>query len=172
MKRWGFMRVLAGCVAAGFVGTGVSGCDDSDDDPALDAAKADAVAQVHAAAVALGDGLAHRSSEGDRIRYIRSFIDPVRFYEDGSGYFYVYDMNCVNIAHATQKDLVGRNLYDYTDSREKFVIRELAAAAQDGGGFVEYYWIKPGETGEKLKIGYVEPIPGSNYFIGSGVYIE
>jgi len=52
------------------------------------------------------------------------------------------------------------------------VIRELAAKAQSGGGYVEYYWIKPGETGEKKKLGYVEPIPHTTYFIGTGVYLE
>jgi hypothetical protein len=42
----------------------------------------------------------------------------IRFYPDNSGYFYVYDFSCKNIAHATQKDLQGKNLYDYKDARE------------------------------------------------------
>jgi signal transduction histidine kinase len=44
--------------------------------------------------------------------------------------------------------------------------------AQSGGGFLEFYWKKAGETEEKLKIGYVEMIPGTNYWIGSGFYLE
>ena len=36
------------------------------------------------------------------------------------------------------------------------MIRELLAAANAGGGFVEYYWIKPGEQGGRAKLGYVE----------------
>jgi signal transduction histidine kinase len=53
------------------------------------------------------------------------------------------------------------------------VIRLLSDAARNGGGFVEYYWVNPAATagGEQKKIGYVEPIPGTNYFIGTGVYI-
>jgi signal transduction histidine kinase len=78
----------------------------------------------------------------------------------------------VNIAHARQKNLQGQNLINYTDSRGKFVVRELSALAQAGGGYLEYYWIKPGETGEKKKLGYVEPIPNTDYFIGTGVYLE
>jgi len=81
------------------------------------------------------------------------------------------DYNCVNIAHATQKDLQGKNLFDYKDTKGKYVIRELADAAKKGGGMVEYYWIKPGSKGELKKLGYVEPIPGTNYFIGTGVYL-
>jgi signal transduction histidine kinase len=97
---------------------------------------------------------------------------PISFYNDSSGNFYVYDYDCVNIAHARQKDLQGQNLYDYTDTRGKYVIRDLSAMAQAGGGYVEFYWIKPGDTGEKKKLGYVEPIPNTDYFIGSGVYLE
>ena len=102
---------------------------------------------------------------------IRTYIDSIFFYEDKSGYFYVYNFQCTNIAHATQKNLLRQNLFNYQDCRGKFVIRELSAAAAQGGGFVEYYWIKPGETGEKLKIGYVNPIPFTNFFIGTGVYV-
>ncbi|MFA7711690.1 MAG: cache domain-containing protein, partial [Candidatus Neomarinimicrobiota bacterium] len=50
--------------------------------------------------------------------------------------------------------------------------RELSAAAATGGGFVEFYWVKPGATGEKRKLGYVEPIKNTDYFIGTGVYME
>jgi signal transduction histidine kinase len=48
----------------------------------------------------------------------------------------------------------------------------LSAAAKNGGGFVEYYWVNPSATtkDEQKKIGYVEPIPETNYFIGTGVY--
>ena len=106
----------------------------------------------------------------DRIELIRAFITPIRFYPDKSGYFYVYDTDCVNIAHAVQKDLQGKNLYDYQDIKGKFVIRELAAKAKEGGGFVEYHWVRPNSEGEHKKIGYVELIPGTDYFIGDGVY--
>jgi len=129
------------------------------------------VVSVRIAATGLGSILNKLKIAKDRIPLIRDFIDPVRFYTDKSGYFYVYNYQCVNIAHATQKDLQGKNLYDYKDSRGKFVIRELSAAAQKGGGFVEYYWVKPGEKGEKKKLGYVEPIPGTDYFIGTGIYL-
>jgi len=129
-----------------------------------------AVTSTHVAASGLGGILKDVTEVKQRIALIRSFIDPIRFYDDHSGYFYVYDYHCVNIAHATQKDLQGKNLTDYKDSKGKFVIRELAAAAKKGGGFVEYYWVKPGEKGEKKKIGYVAPIPQTDYFIGTGVY--
>lgn len=131
-----------------------------------------AIAYVHSYAISLSEAIKEMAGDSVIIHYIRRAIDPIRFYPDSSGYFYVYGYDCVNIAHARQKDLQGKSLYDYQDSHGNYVIRDLAAMAQQGGGFVEFYWIKPGETGEKEKLGYVEPIPGTNYFIGSGVYLE
>jgi len=129
-----------------------------------------AVATVHVAAVGLGAMLENITDETLRAEAIRNFIDPVRFFADGSGYFYVYDYNCINIAHAIDKTLVGQDLTNYTDSNGKFVIRELSAAAKNGGGFVTFYWPHPVTKEVMRKIGYVEPIPGTGYFIGTGYY--
>lgn len=126
---------------------------------------------VHATAQGLADILKDVKEEDKRIALIRSFIRSVRFYADQSGYFYVYKYDGINIAHAIQKDLQGKNLSDHKDGKGKYVIRELSDAAKKGGGFVEFYWVKPGDKGEHKKMGYVEPIPGTDYFIGTGVYL-
>ncbi|MDY6915135.1 MAG: cache domain-containing protein [Candidatus Cloacimonadota bacterium] len=75
---------------------------------------------------------------------MRDFVKLIRFYPDKTCYFYVYDIDCNNIAHATQPDLVGKNLYDHQDTKGKYVIRELSKNVQAGGGFVEFYWPKIG----------------------------
>jgi len=138
----------------------------------LECSKQVAVAAVRVAAAGLGGLMSQSQDEGKRIGTIRAFIRPVRFYDNNLGYFYVYDYDCVNIAHATQKDLVGKDLKDHRDAKGKYVIRELARAARKGGGFVEYYWVKPGSDGQHRKLGYVEPIPDTPYFIGTGVYLK
>ena len=144
----------------------------SNDDNTLEWNKKIAKYAVHNHAMVLSELIKPLSNQQEIILLIRKSIDSVRFYEDKSGYFYVYDFDCVNIAHATQKDKEGQNLYDYQDTKGKFVVRELADAASKGGGYVEFYWQKPGETLQSKKLGYVEPIRGTNYFIGSGVYLE
>jgi len=141
------------------------------DDKSLECYKEIAKTIVHATATGLGEIVKNAKSEQEKIALIRSFVNPIRFYPDKSGYFYGYDFQCVNIAHATQKDLLGKNLYDHKDIKGKYVIRELSAAAKKGGGFVEFYWLKPGLKGEQKKLGYVEPVPGTKYFIGTGVYL-
>ena len=166
MKR----KLLSLVVIAALFMAGCSKNDDTNEN--LEWNKQIAVAYVHSYAVAIGSAVAEMPEDSTRIAYIRRAIDPIRFYPDSSGYFYVYDFDCLNIAHATQKNLQGQDLYNYTDSRGKFVIRELSAMSQNGGGYVEFYWIKPGDNGEKKKLGYVEPIPNTRYFIGTGVYLE
>jgi len=149
----------------------VDTCFAADKEKSIECYKEIAKTVVHATAFGLGEILKDVKTEENRIALIRAFISPIRFYPDKSGYFYGYDFKCVNIAHATQKDLQGKNLYDHKDVKGKYVIRELSAAAKKGGGFVEFYWVKPGTKGEKKKLGYVEPIPGTDYFIGTGVYL-
>ena len=128
---------------------------------------------VHTAAIMIQEMAKGNPNEKDVILLIRRAIDSVRFYQDGSGYFYVYDDKCVNIAHAMQKDLEGKDLTNYKDTKGKFVIQELAQAASKGGGFVEFYWRKPGDTTREIrKMGYVEPIHGTRFFIGSGIYMD
>lgn len=110
----------------------------------------------------------------NRVEFARQMIDHVRFFDDQSGYFFIYDFDCNNVAHAIQKNLQGQNLYDYQDSKGNYVIRELLAVSktQTAGGTYEYWWNNPVSGQEEPKLAFVIKIPGINYFIGSGVYLE
>jgi signal transduction histidine kinase len=134
------------------------------------------VSAVKTAAMGLGITLKDVSDENEKNAIIKKFVTAVRFLGDGSGYFYVYNYKCVNIAHP-DKTFDGKNLYDLQDTKGKYVIRELSETAKNGGGFVVFYWKKPQEGGQSFtdsqevkKFGYVEPVPGTDYFIGSGSY--
>jgi signal transduction histidine kinase len=139
----------------------------------LDSDKLAAVAVVHSTAVGLSAVLKNYQGETERTNFIRAYIDQIRFYPDQSGYLFVDNYDCLSIALPNPKELEGHDLYNYQDSKGNYVTRNLAAAARNGGGFVEYYLVKPGSTSsaEQKKISYVEPIPGTNYFIGAGVYV-
>ncbi len=138
----------------------------------IDTYKQIMVAVVHASAMGLSEVLNNYKSEAERTDFIRTYVNKIRFFPDQTGYFFVYNFDAVNIALPNPNKWQGKNLYDQKDSHGKYVVREVSAAAKKGGGFVEYYWAKPGSTGEHKKLGYAEPIPGTNYFIGTGVYIE
>lgn len=106
-----------------------------------------------------------------KVMFCRDFIDHIRFFDNHSGYFFIYDFNCINVAHGTQKDLQGQNLYNYQDSQGNYVIRGLVDVAKtNGSGYYEYYWNNPVSGNEEPKKAFVYKIPGIDYFIGSGVY--
>ncbi len=101
---------------------------------------------------------------------IRSFVDPIRFEEDKSGYFFVYRQT-VTVALPPQPDLVGEDRKNIQDSKGTYLLQELHKAAEEGGGFVEYWYAKPG-AGEQPKLAYSAMIPGTDLWIGTGVYIS
>ena len=109
----------------------------------------------------------------ERVSLCRKFIDHIRFFDDQSGYFFIYDFNCINVAHGVQKEIQGENLYNYQDSHGNYVIRDLGyIAANEGSGFYQYYWNNPVTGLEEAKIAYVERIPGTDYYVGSGFYLN
>lgn len=131
-----------------------------------------AITLVHSTATGLSELLKDVSGEQERIKLIQTYVKKIRFYGDNSGYLFVNDNNCVNIAHPLDSDLQGQNLYDHKDIKGKYTFREGAAIAKKGGGFLEYYWIFSGTEKEQKKISYIEPIPGTDFWIGAGIYLN
>ena len=120
-------------------------------------------------AEALGE-LLRGESEERAVEIIRKAIDGIRFEDDQSGYFFVYK-GTVNVALPAKKDAQGKDLGDLKDSGGRYFVREIAAKAQEGGGFVEYVFPKPGK-GDQPKLSYATKIPGTPYWIGTGVYLD
>jgi signal transduction histidine kinase len=128
------------------------------------------VAATRVAATGLGEALKDISGESQRVDFVRRYVAPIRFMDDDSGYFFVYDYNSKNIAIAVFSDLQSQDLIDLKDSHGKYFIREFVDTAKKGGGFVEYYWPHTVTRVDMRKIGYILPVPGTQYLIGSGYY--
>lgn len=124
----------------------------------------------HAMAVAVGRAIKNVPSPEEKIEMIRLLVNDIIFEEDKSGYFFVYQ-GTTNIAFPVKKSLIGKDLGDLKDKNGVFVIRELRDRAKEGGGFLEYIWPKPG-AGDTPKVSYAEMIPGTDMWIGTGVYID
>ena len=125
---------------------------------------------VHIAAAALGGMLNTVTDEGLRIQIIREFASGTRFFNDNTGYFYLYDYNGICMADGADITLSGQDLSGYTDITGKKVIADFIDTAEKGGGFVIYAWAHPLTRDVQYKVGYVEPVPGTTYLIGSGYY--
>jgi len=129
---------------------------------------------VHVAALGLSGSAVKEDGTYDA-ELIRKFVNKVRFLDDQTGYFYVYDStNNFCIAHAILKDFESKDKSDYTDSRGMKVIQELSklATAKPDGGYLVFYWMNPSTNKEAKKLGYVEIIPGTKLYVGSGIYVK
>jgi signal transduction histidine kinase len=131
-----------------------------------------AVAVVHASAAGLGAVLNNIKSEAEKTTFLRAYVNAIRFFADQSGYLFLYKTDGLNIALPNPKEWEGKNLIDYKDSKGTLVIKDAAAAAKKGGGFLEYYWLNPVSKSEQKKMAYVEPVPGTNYLLGTGYYVD
>jgi methyl-accepting chemotaxis protein len=101
---------------------------------------------------------------------IRDLVDKIIYEKDRSGYLFVYE-DTVNVAFPVKKSAVGKDLGALADKNGVKVIQELRDKARAGGGFVRYIWPKPG-AGDQSKLSYAEMIPGTNMWIGTGVYLD
>jgi diguanylate cyclase (GGDEF)-like protein len=125
---------------------------------------------VDSLAAVLATALKSVPSPDDKERLLRDMVKDLRFEKDKSGYYFVFK-NTVNIVTGAGPELMGQDLSQLKDSHGIAIIQGLLKQAQQGGGFLEYHWPKPG-GGDSPKIGYATFIPGTAYWIGTGVYID
>jgi signal transduction histidine kinase len=129
------------------------------------------VTAVHCAAQGLGGINQGDRSDETTQDAIRWYVHSLSYLDDSSGYFFAINVNGLCIAHYAARNLVGQNIYDLQDSSGKYFVRDLIAAAQAGGGFVEYDCLNPATGAVEKKLSYAEMITGTGYLIGSGVYV-
>jgi len=127
-------------------------------------------AAAHAMAVTLGEALKFVPDDGERRLLLRKILGPVRFEDDASGYFFVYS-GTTNVALPPRPELEGQDLKDFTDREGVAYVQELSRQAHAGGGFVGYIFPKPSGA-EERKYSYAEMIPGTDFWVGTGVYID
>ncbi|WP_242093343.1 cache domain-containing protein [Aestuariivivens sediminicola] len=117
---------------------------------------------------------AYLSSETDATAFCRSFIDRIRFFDDRSGYFFIYNTEGLCIAHGTQKEQEGENQWDLKDVKDNYVLRDIIDVVNSNtdGGYYSYYWWNPSKDKIEPKTAFAMKIPGTDYFIGTGIYHE
>lgn len=113
--------------------------------------------------------VSYQQSLGDK-GDVNSALQDIRF--GSAGYFYIYDSKGVNIFHGVKPELVGKNLIDLTDSKGTKLIVGLLDAAKNGDGIFSFYFQKPGSEEQFEKLGYAIMIPGTDWMLGTGAYID
>lgn len=101
---------------------------------------------------------------------VNQALRDIRF--GSAGYFFMYDSQGKNIFHALIPSLEGQNKMDMTDPRGTKIIVGLLDAAKRGDGSFSYYYQKPNTTEQIEKISYAMMIPGTDWMLGTGAYID
>jgi two-component system NarL family sensor kinase len=101
---------------------------------------------------------------------VKRILHSLTFGDDG--YFFVYDLDGVNLVHPALPELVGQPLWALQDDKGEFVIQSLLSIAKSGGGYHRYRWSKPSIGGQEDKLGYVVEMPKWGWMIGTGLYLD
>ncbi|ASK68151.1 methyl-accepting chemotaxis protein [Shewanella bicestrii] len=101
---------------------------------------------------------------------VNQALRDIRF--GSAGYFFIYDSQGKNIFHALMPNLEGQNKIDMTDPRGTKIIVGLLDAAKRGDGNFSYYYQKPNTNEQIEKISYVMMVPGTDWMLGTGAYID
>ncbi len=91
----------------------------------------------------------------------------------GTNYVWVQDSDVKMVVHPIKGRLNGKDLKRNKDKKGKhlFVEFDKKAKAVKAGGWVEYYWVKPGEEQSTPKVSFVKLCGGDKKWIaGSGVW--
>ncbi len=91
----------------------------------------------------------------------------------GQEYFWLNDMQARVVMHPIKPELDGQDGSGVKDVQGKALFVAFAdKVRQEGKGFVEYVWPKPGQSDPVAKVSYVQGFEPWGWVIGSGIYID
>ncbi|BDX37459.1 methyl-accepting chemotaxis protein [Tenuifilaceae bacterium CYCD] len=124
---------------------------------------------THSMAISLSVVLNGTQDKEQQKIIIRNVIDAIKYEDDKSGYYFVYE-GTVNIAHPDHQ-YIGKDLSNLKDVNNTYFIKEAYSNSLKGGGYNRLIFNKPGQ-GDQPKVVYAEAIPNTNYWIATGVYLD
>ncbi|MDX1809254.1 MAG: methyl-accepting chemotaxis protein [Sulfurospirillaceae bacterium] len=93
-------------------------------------------------------------------------------FDNGVGYFFAYAHNGDRVFHNKLPATEGKNYINLEDSHGTQIVKELIKAAQNGGGFVTYYFPKEKGGTPYPKLSYTKDFKPYGWAIGTGEYID
>jgi methyl-accepting chemotaxis protein len=113
--------------------------------------------------------VSYQTSLGDK-GDINAALQDIRFGK--AGYFFIYNTQGVSIFHGVKPELVGKNLIDLKDTKGNKILIGLLDAAKNGDGNYSFFYQKPGSQEQIEKLGYAIMLPGTDWMLGTGAYID
>ncbi|MBS1189061.1 MAG: methyl-accepting chemotaxis protein [Rhodocyclaceae bacterium] len=92
---------------------------------------------------------------------------------DKNEYFWINGLDETMIMHPFKPELEGKSIGQIKDSNGQLLFIEFNNTVKNqGSGFVEYTWPKPGKDQPVPKLSYVKGFQPWGWVIGSGVYVD
>ena len=113
----------------------------------------------------------HQKGEMSLVQAKKLAADLLRELRYGTeGYFWADTTEGVSVVLYGKKDVEGNNRLENRDQNGMFYIKEFLAIGKVGGGYVEYWFPRRGETLAQPKRSYVLLFKPFGWVIGSGYY--
>ncbi|WP_326540014.1 cache domain-containing protein [Pseudorhodoferax sp.] len=96
----------------------------------------------------------------------------VRMQFGQNGYFFAYDQHGQLLIDPKTLPMQGVDFCDPNDPVGADSAHRILSTARRGGGVVRYNWSKPSSQSVVPKLGYVLTIPGWDWVIGTGIYLD
>ena len=109
-------------------------------------------------------------SDADARNAARETIRNLRY--DGKEYVFINSTQYQYVLLPPKPEVEGKDASELKDKNGKYIIKELTKAAQEGGGFVDYWFPRAGQQEAEPKLSYAALFAPWNWVIGTGVYID
>lgn len=93
-------------------------------------------------------------------------------YDNDIGYIFAYAENGDRVVYNKAQESEGKNYIGVKDSNDVYLIKDLIAKGKEGGGFVEYQWVKEKDGPLFPKVSYAKEFTPYKWMIGTGAYMD
>jgi len=113
----------------------------------------------------------HTLTEDEAKKQALATLESMRYGKDG--YISVNDSQPVMLMHPFKKELVGKNMGQFTDPAGNHLFTDIVTAGKrEGGGFVDYLWAKPGSDKPVAKTSYSLHFQPWDWYVVTGMYMD
>ena len=115
-------------------------------------------------------------SEADAKKAAADTLRTARYGAEGKDYFFVFVTDGTGVMHPFKREWEGQPMFGKVkDQQGMDIVKAMAdglAASKDGTTFVDTQFPRPGSTEPVPKLQYAVLVPGWNWMIGSGLYMD
>ena len=109
-------------------------------------------------------------SEADARKAATEALRAVRY--DGNNYLFVVGTDNHYVLLPPKPEMEGRDASGLKDTNGKHIIQEIVKAGTAGGGYIDYWFPKPGADAPQPKISYAMAFAPWGWVIGTGIYVD